>query len=197
MTRFRWFTAVAIAVISLGAAAIAAAPAATASGLLVRRACSAATGGRAGCFALQVSGSGHVSAFAGPAGYHPADLISAYALNATKGSGQTIAIVDAYDNPKAEADLGVYRSTFGLPACTTANGCFAKVDQNGLTAPLPVTDSGWGLEIALDVDMASAICPNCKILLVEATEQLRQPRRGGEPGGRDGRDGDLEQLRRW
>ncbi len=101
-------------------------------------------------------------------GYHPADLQSAYKLpSATAGKGQTIAIVDAYNDPNAESDLGVYRSTFGLPSCTTANGCFKKVDQNGGTH-YPRSDSGWSQEISLDLDMVSAICPNCHILLVEA-----------------------------
>lgn len=105
----------------------------------------------------------------GPAGYHPADLQSAYKLpSSSAGSGQTVAIVDAYDDPNAEADLGVYRSTFGLPACTTGNGCFKKVDETGGTH-YPSPNSGWGQEISLDLDMASAICPNCHILLVEAT----------------------------
>jgi hypothetical protein len=79
----------------------------------------------------------------------------------------TVAVVDAGDLPSAEADLAAYRSQFSLPPCTTANGCFRKVDQRGGTAyPAPV--SGWGLEIALDIDMVSAACPNCNILLVEA-----------------------------
>jgi subtilase family serine protease len=96
-------------------------------------------------------------------------LQSAYNLpSSTAGSGQTIAIVDAFDDPKAESDLAVYRSQFGLPACTTANGCFRKVDQNGGTN-YPRRNTGWAEEISLDVDMVSAICPNCHILLVEAT----------------------------
>jgi subtilase family serine protease len=120
--------------------------------------------------ALVVSGSPHLSADAGgPPGYHPADLISAYKLTATNGSGQTVAIVDAFDNPKAEADLAVYRSSFGLPACTTANKCFKKVNQNGLAAPLPAANKQWGVEISLDLDMVSAICSRCHLLLVEAT----------------------------
>ena len=90
-----------------------------------------------------MTGSQHLSAFAGPSGYHPADLLSAYKLDATKGTGQTIAIVDAFDDPNAEADLGVYRSTFGLSACTTANGCFKKVNQNGGSPlPRPATPAG-------------------------------------------------------
>jgi len=109
----------------------------------------------------------------GPAGYGPSDLRSAYSLaseSATNGSSQTVAIVDAYDDPSAESDLSVYRSTFGLPACTTANGCFLKVNESGMTSPLPSADSsgGWEGEESLDIGMVSAICPNCKILLVEA-----------------------------
>jgi len=102
-------------------------------------------------------------------GFHPADLQAAYSLpSATAGSGETMAIVDAFDDPNAEADLAVYRSTFGLPECSTANGCFQKVNQFGQPSPLPAADtSGWSEEESLDVDMASAICPNCKIILVE------------------------------
>jgi subtilase family serine protease len=104
-----------------------------------------------------------------PSGYGPSSLQSAYKLpSSTAGSGRTVAIVDAYDAATAEADLGVYRSQFGLPACTTANGCFKKVDQNGGTN-YPAKDGGWGQEISLDIDMVSAICPNCHILLVEAS----------------------------
>ncbi len=69
-----------------------------------------------------------------PVAYGPADLQSAYnlaAASASNGTGVTIAIVDAYDDPDAESDLGKYRSTFGLPACTTANGCFSKVNESG------------------------------------------------------------------
>ena len=95
-------------------------------------------------------------------GYGPADLISAYKLPAAPPSAQTVAIVDAFDDPNAEADLGVYRSHFGLPACTTANGCFKKVKPAGTP-----TDVGWAEEISLDVDMVSAICPSCHILLEE------------------------------
>jgi len=100
--------------------------------------------------------------------YAPADLQAAYALSASGGVGQTVAIVDALDNPNAEADLAAYRSRFGLPACTTANGCFRKVNQSGASSPLPVGDTGWGQEIALDLDMASAACPSCHLVLVEA-----------------------------
>jgi subtilase family serine protease len=102
-------------------------------------------------------------------GYSPASLQSAYALpSASAGAGVTVAIVDAYDYPKAETDLGVYRAQFGLPPCTTANGCFKKVNQNGMQGAYPRGNSGWALEMALDLDMVSAACPNCKIILVEA-----------------------------
>ncbi|HEU0127804.1 MAG TPA: hypothetical protein VFQ48_04250, partial [Pseudonocardiaceae bacterium] len=66
-------------------------------------------------------------------------------------------------------DLGVYRSQYGLSPCTTANGCFRKVSQTGSTTSLPKTNAGWATEISLDLDMVSAACPDCKILLVEAT----------------------------
>jgi subtilase family serine protease len=104
-----------------------------------------------------------------PSGYGPSDLQSAYKLpSSTAGSGQTVAIVDAYNDPTAEADLAVYRAQYGLPACTTANGCFKKVNQTGGTS-YPPTDAGWATEISLDLDMVSAVCPKCHILLVEAT----------------------------
>jgi subtilase family serine protease len=102
------------------------------------------------------------------AGYGPSDLQSAYSLpSSTNGSGQTIAIVDAYDDPNAAADLNVYRSYFGLPACDSSNQCFAKVNERGEQGNYPPPDSGWAVEESLDVDMASATCPNCKIVLVE------------------------------
>jgi len=106
-----------------------------------------------------------------PSGYGPADLQSAYnltTLSASAGAGRTIAIVDAQDDPTIESDLAFYRSTFGLPPCTSASGCFQKVNQFGQTSPLPSPDAGWAEEIALDLEMASAICPNCNLLLVEA-----------------------------
>ena len=105
---------------------------------------------------------------AGPQGFGPAELRSAYAIPSSGGSGKIIAIVDAQDDPRAEADLAVYRSQYGLPPCTTANGCFHKVNQTGTASPLPAADKGWAGEIALDLDMASAACPDCQILLVEA-----------------------------
>jgi subtilase family serine protease len=102
-----------------------------------------------------------------PSGFGPATLRAAYNLTSSGSATQTIAIVDAFNDPNAESDLAVYRAQFGLPACTTANGCFSKVDQTGGTH-YPRGNTGWAEEISLDVDMASAICPNCHILLVEA-----------------------------
>ena len=103
-----------------------------------------------------------------PSGYGPTDLQDAYNLPSdTNGKGMTVALVDAYDDPNAEADMAVYRSTFGLPKCTTANGCFKKVAQRGGTH-YPNPNPGWAVETSLDLDMVSAICPNCHILLVEA-----------------------------
>ncbi len=105
-------------------------------------------------------------------GYAPADLRSAYDLpSASAGSGQTVAIVDAFDDPNAESDLAVYRSRYGLSACTTGNGCFRKVNQSGGTK-YPTPEPGWAVEISLDLDMVSAACPNCHILLVEASNNI-------------------------
>ncbi len=101
----------------------------------------------------------------------PAWLQQAYDLtylSQTGGTTATVAIVDAYDNPTAESDLATYRARYGLPACTTANGCFKKLNQSGAASPLPAYNKGWAGEIALDVDAVSALCPNCKIVLVEA-----------------------------
>jgi hypothetical protein len=104
----------------------------------------------------------------------PADIQSAYKLpSATAGGGQTVAIVDAFDDTTAEADLAAFRSQYGLPPCTTANGCFKKVNQSGQTSPLPGNNGGpegWAVEISLDLDAVSSACPNCNILLVEADD---------------------------
>ena len=104
-----------------------------------------------------------------PTGLSPAAIKSAYnfSTSPSAGSGMTIAIVDAYDDPTAENDLGVFSAQYGLPSCTTANGCFKKVNQTGGTK-YPRVNSGWALEISLDVQWAHAIAPGAKILLVEA-----------------------------
>ncbi|HWE88545.1 MAG TPA: peptidase S8 [Pseudonocardiaceae bacterium] len=110
-----------------------------------------------------------------PTGYESADIRSAYNLKGTSSGGRTVAIVDAYDDPNAEADLAVYRSHNGLSACTTANGCFHKYNGNGASSPLPAADAGWGLEESLDLDMVSATCPDCKIDLVEGSTADNAP----------------------
>jgi uncharacterized repeat protein (TIGR01451 family) len=134
-----------------------------------RAVCPGPPAGTARCHALVATDpAGTVTADALPAGYGPAQFLGAYNLPTNPPTPQTIAIVDAFDNPTIESDLAVYNSTFGLPPCTTANGCFKKVNQSGLPSPLPRTDAGWALEIALDVETAHAICQGCKILLVEA-----------------------------
>jgi subtilase family serine protease len=150
----------------------AAAPSATGTTHRNVRVCAAPTSGTAACDAILhevVSLDGGVAPSASsPSGYGPADLRSAYNLpSTTAGGGQTIGIVDAYNDPNVASDVGVYRSHFGLPACTVASGCFRVVDQTGGTR-LPKSNGGWAQETSLDVDMVSAICPNCHILLVEA-----------------------------
>jgi subtilase family serine protease len=129
------------------------------------------------CKALKVTSSlktmakssGSVNPAAAPSGLGPADIQAAYGLPASGGDGATVAIVDAFDDPNAEADLATYRSTYGLPECSTDNGCFSKVGQSG-TSALPTPDKGWAEEISLDLDMVSAACPGCHILLVEADD---------------------------
>ena len=136
---------------------------------LIHQVCSVAPAGYARCNALLVRSTSITHDGDTIAGYHPSDLQSAYNLSSsTGGGGQTIGIVDPYDDPNAESDLGMYRSQFNLPACTTTNGCFKKVDQNGGNQ-YPPPNTAWAQEISLDLDMVSAICPNCNILLVEAT----------------------------
>jgi subtilase family serine protease len=127
--------------------------------------------GSAHCHALVVTDAvGNPAATTSPTGLSPATIKSAYSFSTSSaaGAGQTIAIVDAYDDPSAESDLGVFSSTFGLPPCTTANGCLTKVDQAGGTS-YPRKNSGWALEISLDIQWAHAIAPGAKILLVEAS----------------------------
>lgn len=80
---------------------------------------------------------------------------------------QTIAIVDAYNDPTVENDLNVYSAQYSLPSCTKTNGCLTVVNQSG-GSTLPATDGNWSLEISLDVQTAHAICQTCKLLLVEA-----------------------------
>ncbi|MEE4417758.1 S53 family peptidase [Streptomyces bugieae] len=138
--------------------------------------CAAPSTTAASCDVLQVDHPAErVSAFgttssAMPSGYGPTDLQSAYKLPADGGAGQTIAVIDAYDDPNAESDLATYRKQYGLPACTTANGCFKKVNSSGNTSPLPSRASAnQGAEDSLDLDLVSAVAPRAKILFVEAS----------------------------
>ncbi|HEX3491993.1 MAG TPA: S53 family peptidase [Streptosporangiaceae bacterium] len=133
--------------------------------------------GHKSCFALRRDGlrpervSASPNAIPSGFGYGPSQLQSAYSLtsaSASDGAGRTIAIVDAYDDPTAASDLAAYRSAAGLPAVPS----FEKLNQNGQTSPLPAeapASDDWTLEESLDLDMASAICPLCNIVLVEAT----------------------------
>ncbi|MGW0770224.1 putative Ig domain-containing protein [Streptomyces sp. NPDC002676] len=133
--------------------------------------CAIAKPGHASCFAQRRTDIRQrlVAALAAaPSGLSPANLHSAYNLPTTAGSGMTVGIVDAYNDPNAESDLATYRSTYGLSSCTKANGCFKQVSQTGSTTSLPTNDSGWAGEEMLDIDMVSAVCPNCSIILVEA-----------------------------
>src|SRR3569833_2435118 len=133
--------------------------------------CGTAKKGEFACYALRrddIKGAkGVLPNATDTAGYGPGQLTDAYDLPADGGAGATVAIVDAYDNPNAEADLAVYRAQYGLPPCTTANGCFKKIDQRGGTS-YPAPNQSWSGEISLDVDMVSAVAPLAKILLVEA-----------------------------
>jgi len=153
-------------------------PAATAENTGSTHACSAViVVGHQSCFALKRNGVHPAAAAASPdaipsgVGYGPSQLQSAYNLtsaSASNGAGRTIALVDAYDYPTAASDLAAYRSAAGLPAAN-----FTKINQNGATSPLPsAPPSGddWTVEAALDMDMASAICPLCNIVLVEAND---------------------------
>ena len=136
--------------------------------------------GRESCFALKRDGLRPTLASVSPAaipagvGYGPSQLQSAYNLtsaSAANGAGRTIAIVDAFDDPTAASDLATYRSSAGLPAVPS----FQKVNQNGQTSPLPAAapaSDDWTLEESLDLDMASAICPLCNIVLVEAQDDV-------------------------
>jgi hypothetical protein len=104
-------------------------------------------------------------------GYGPSALLSAYKLRsvAGRGRGKVIAIVDAFNDPRAAPDLATYRSHFRLGACTRASHCLRIVNEHGSARNLPRADAGWAGEESLDLDMVSAICPKCRILLVEAT----------------------------
>jgi subtilase family serine protease len=129
-------------------------------------------GGQMRCFSQAIgyqSGSLGPKIMAGPTGLGPAQIQSAYKLAGLASGGKTVAIVDAYNDPKAASDLATYRKAYGLPPCTAASGCFKQVNQNGATSPLPAGNYGWAEEESLDLDAVSAACPDCHILLVEAS----------------------------
>jgi hypothetical protein len=175
----------------------------------VRSVCAAPAPRRAACLALQLvpqtaEARAHThplgmmrpasaparSPAAGDYGLRPQDLHSAYQLPSSAAGAQTVALVDAYNDPTAETDLKAYDEEFGLPECTAGDGCFKQVNQNGEVGnpPFPKTTkeleaarkgsraareeaeeaTGWGLEISLDIEVAHATCQSCEILLVEA-----------------------------
>ena len=162
-----------VAALALGAlpAISQAAPSATDRAAPSAKPCSAETrDGYARCMSrFRQENGGRLDARAMPPGYGAADLRAAYKVPAT-GAKTTVAIVIAFDVPYAEKDLAVYRKTMGLPPCTTANGCFTKLNQRGVSGSYPEPDPGWALEGSMDLDLVSAACPTCKIMLVESDD---------------------------
>ena len=177
------------ALLLLVCASLTQAATAGAANLPAHRSCRAPLPGRAACLAMKLEvapaqtvapgGAAPQQRAAGangkpwPGFLTPQRLHEAYGLPAETpdGSTQTVAVVDAYDDPTAEADLAVYDQQFGLAPCTTANGCFRKLDQEGKTSPLPPVEGGWASEISIDVQMVRAVCQSCHILLVEANSE--------------------------
>ena len=130
--------------------------------------CGAPAAGDARCNSRLLTKDGRTVTTSTPAGYGPTALQSAYNLpSSSAGAGQTVAIVDAYDDPNAVSDISHYRAVFGLPAFGPNGPTIRKVNQTGGTN-YPKANGGWAQEISLDLDMVSAICPNCNIILVEA-----------------------------
>lgn len=103
-----------------------------------------------------------------PVSYSPADLASLYRIPSDLRPTSTVGIVEVGSDPNTVAQMSYFRSTFRLPACTKATGCFREVAQDGSTR-LPATDSHWVVETAIDVQAVSAVCPTCHILLVDAS----------------------------
>ena len=166
--------------VGLSMQAAQAAPTPAAAGTDYTSACNTpAVSGQLRCFALKRTDVHHElqsqvgTPYAIPSGvgYGPSQLQAAYNLtsaSASDGAGKTVAVVDAYNDPTASADLNAYRSAAGLPATT-----LKVVNQNGATSPLPATaptSDDWTLEESLDLDMVSSACPLCSIVLVEATD---------------------------
>lgn len=136
-------------------------------------ACGQVPAGFARCHARIVTdSSGHEMQSDGSriSGFGPTELRSAYKITGSGKPTTIIAVVDAFGYTNAETDLGVYRSNFGLSSCTTDNGCFKKLNQNGVQGNYPAQDIGWAQESALDLDMASAMCQSCQVWLVEAND---------------------------
>jgi hypothetical protein len=165
-----------LALLAMGALGTSAQAAPSDNGLSHRNVCAVPAGGSARCHAQVVTNpdGSTFSPHARPtafSGWTPADLKSAYALPAfSPATAPTVAIIDAFDNPSAESDLAKYREKYNLGVCSTGNGCFKKVNQDGVAGSYPAPNKGWAEEIALDLDMVSAACPACHILLVEATD---------------------------
>jgi PKD repeat protein len=145
--------------------------------------CPAATATRASCFAVvRVPVASTQAGSAGVQAYHvgagavshgeaggltPADLETAYGVDSEGGTGQTVAIVDAYDDPNVAGDLASFDAHYGIHECAE---CFRKLNQQGNAGPLPSADrSGWSVEISLDVEAVRAICHGCHIVLLEAS----------------------------
>jgi hypothetical protein len=189
------FAAAAAAIVSFGlltAAGSSAATAATATTTATPAAAAAASGGsgamRAACptapaddercfvlFAPQLRvnaaiAAGVRGAASHPSGLSPADIAAAYKLPTGRNPHETVAVVEAFQTPKLAANLAVYRSHYGLGACKESTGCLRVVNEKGNASPLPASavPSGWDVETMLDVSMVSAVCPHCKILVVEA-----------------------------
>lgn len=169
---------VALTFFTWGSTAFAAPVAASShSRVTFQHACAAAPAGLARCSALVAQLANSTQAMAvtpnanptgGSAPYGPANLHSAYNLPTSASGTPTVAVVDAFNDPNAAKDLATYRSHFGLPTCTTSSGCLRIVNQTGGTT-LPSNNTGWAVEESLDLDMVSAICENCHIILVEAS----------------------------
>jgi subtilase family serine protease len=162
-----WIALLAASAFSVGAAAQDEAEGASVPAVKSKSVCGQPQPGHAACHAhVVVDDAGSVVRSALPRGFGPADLRDAYKVTGSGSSAQMIVLVDAFHYPTAEADLKVYRKTFGLPPCTKKNGCFKQTDQNG-GKHFVGSNLGWNQEAALDLQMASAMCPSCKITLVE------------------------------
>jgi subtilase family serine protease len=179
MTRLAVLTAIFAVLVLAGSEAASASPPESAPAN--ERVCGTPAAGRASCFAIHHNGGPRGTSNLPAVNYGAVQLQSAYGLTglaSTNGAGKTVAIVDAYDDPNAAKDLAAYRAAEKLPTigscapsaiAASTSPCFAKVNQAGVAGSYPNGNTGWAEEISLDLDMVSAVCPNCNILLVEAT----------------------------